>query len=327
MFTQFGFVLAALALDASTAAQAQTAPAAPEKSAPADTTVAPVTVTAPAKPQTIEKQTWETVHKLSVPANPVIGQIARWRDPVCAAVVGLPRDDEAAAIKDRIESVAQAVGLPAPGPKCVANVEVVFSPQPQATMDAVAQRKDFLLGYFHAHDGAQLRKVTHPIQSWYVTSTRGEGTGVVEGAFTKYAEYSNFKTDQVDDPELPPPNGCADSRIASTCLTSRLRNVFIIVDSKAMNGKDMGPVADDITLLALAQPRTLDACTDLPSVMDNFAAAPCAGRDPPGGMTAADAAFLTALYQADLRNRKATEQADIANRMARILVGAGKAGR
>ncbi len=145
---------------------------------------------------------------------------------------------------------------------------------------------------------------------------------MVEGAFTKYAEYSNFKTEQVDDPELPPPNGCADSRIASTCLVSRLRNVFIVVDAKAMNGKDMGPVADDITLLALAQPRSLDGCTELASVMDVFAKTPCTGRDPPAGLTPADAAYLTALYQADLRNRKATEQADIAGRMAKILIGA-----
>ncbi len=323
MIKSYATFLAALALG-STPALAQTAP---PPTAPAETTVAPVTVTATSKPEVIEKQSFETVKKLAAPANPVIGQIARWRDPVCAAVVGLPREDQAAAIKDRIESVAQAVGLPAAGPKCIANVEVVFSPDPQATMDAVAQRKDFLLGYFHAHQRDHLKRVTHAIQSWYVTSTKGDGTGVVEGAFTKYAEYSNFKTEQVDDPELPPPNGCAGSRIGSTCLESRLRNVFIIADSKAINGKDTGPVADDITLLALAEPRSLDGCNDLPSVIDNFAKTPCTGRDPPGGLTPADAAYLTALYQANLRNRTATEQADIANRMAKILIGAKGAGK
>ena len=237
-------------------------------------------------------------------------------------MVGLPQDDQAVLIKARIESVAQEVGLPAADPKCVANVEVVFSDQPQATMDIVAKRRDFLLGYFHNHKRNQLKTVSRPIQSWYVTSSLGQGTGTVAAAYSMFARYSNLRMEEVDDPDLPAPNGCADSRIASTCLQSRFRNVFILADTKALNGKDLGLVADYMALLALAQPRSLDGCNALASVVDAFAKSPCPGRHEPDGLTPADAAYLTALYQANLRNRKATEQAEIARRMAKILIDA-----
>ena len=241
--------------------------------------------------------------------------------------MGLPQDDQAALIKARIESVAQEVGLPAASPKCVANVEVVFSDQPQLTMDIVAKRRDFLLGYFHNHKRRQLKTVSRPIQSWYVTSTLGQGTGTVAMTFSAFSGFANFRMEEVDDPDLPPPNGCADSRIAATCLQSRFRNVFILADTKALDGKEVGLIADYMALLALAQPRSLDGCNALSSVVDAFATSPCAGRAPPDGLTPADAAYLTALYQANLRNRKATEQADIARRMAKILIDASPPAR
>ena len=316
MFNRLTGVLAALALGSASA----TALALP--ASPTPTTVAPVTVQAAPKPEVIQKETYSVVKHFAAPTNPEIGQFGRWRDPVCVQVVGLPQDEQAALIKARIESVAQEVGLPAAGPKCIANVEVVFTEQPQATMDIVAKRQDFLLGYYHNHKRNQLKTVTRPIQSWYVTSTRGEGTGEVALAFSGFQDFSNFRAEEVDDPDIPPPNGCADSRIGATCLVSRFRNVFILADSKALSGKELGTVADYMALLALAQPRSVDGCNALPSVVDAFAKSACPGRDPPDGLTPADAAYLTALYQADLRMRKTTEQSDIARRMAKILINA-----
>jgi hypothetical protein len=45
----------------------------------------------------------------------------------------------------------------------------------------------------------------------------------------------------------------------------------------------------------------------------------CAGGAP-DGLTPADAAYLTALYQANPEARKVNEQSDIADRMAKMLV-------
>ena len=101
--------------------------------------------------------------------------------------------------------------------------------------------------------------------------------------------------------------------------------MFIVADSKTLEGKDVGLVADDLVMLALSQPKSLDGCTALPSVIDVFAKAPCPGRDPPDGLTPADAAYLTALYSADLEAGKAFELGDISGRMAKILIKANAA--
>ncbi len=297
------------------------------QSAAAPTTVAPVTVQAPAKPKVVEKQAHSFVESHAAVPNPEVGQFGRWRDPVCVEVVGLPSADDAATIKRRIESVARAVGLPAARPRCTANVEIVFSDQPQRVMDRVAERREYLLGYHHVHEHDRLKAVTRPIQSWYVTASQGNGFGVGPLVFSEVPISIQNRTKVIDDPDNAPPVGCANSRISSSCLQSEFANVFIVADSKALNGKDAGLVADDMVMLALSQPRSLAGCEALPSVLDVFATPPCPGREAPDGLTPADAAYLTALYATDLEAKKAVEQSDIAGRMARILVKANAPGR
>ena len=307
---------------ASVAALAQPAP-----SGAAPTTVAPVTVQAAAKPKVVEKQTSRFVQGYAAAQNPEIGQIGRWRDPVCVEVVGLPRPDQAAMIKARIESVARALGVPAPRAGCTANVEVVFSEQPQQIMDIVADRHEFLLGYYHRHDHDRLKLVTHPIQAWYVTATRATSAKAAALALNGLAQYAQFRSRVIDDPQNAPPVGCADSRLTTSCLEGEFDNVFIVADSKALEGKDVGLVADDMVMLALSQPRSLNGCNALASVIDVFAKPPCAGRDPPDGLTPADAAYLTSLYATDLQAKKAGEQSDITRRMSDILIKANAAAR
>jgi len=217
-----------------------------------------------------------------------------------------------------IESVAEAVGLPKTRPTCSANVEIVFSDQPQAVMDKVAQRREYLLGYYHRHDHDRLKKVTHPMQSWYVTATRGDG-GSVAGILFGGISGVQVKTDVIDDPENPPPNSCGDSPHFTACLKSEFRNVFIVADSKALEGKGVGLLSDYLVMLALSQPKSLDGCNPLPSVTDLFVAPACPGRDAPDGLTPADAAYLTALYMSDAEGKKDMEQTDISNRMAKML--------
>ena len=296
-------------------------------SAAPPTTVETVTVQAPAKPKIIEKQAGSFVQGYASAQNPEVGQIGRWRDPVCALVVGLPRADQAAMIKTRIESVAQALGLPVPRAGCTANVEVVFSDRPQGVMDIVAQRHEFLLGYYHRNDHDRLKTVTRPIQAWYATATQANGSGDAALALNGLARYAQFRSRVIDDPQNVPPVGCAGSRLTTSCLQSEFDNVFMVADSQALQGKDLGLVADYMAMLALSQPRSLDGCNALASVIDAFAKAPCPGRDLPDGLTPADAAYLTSLYAADLQAKKAGEQSDITRRMSDILIRANAAGR
>ena len=324
--------LAALTATATaTAALAQTAPTLTAKVA-APTTVAPLTVQAAPSPKVIEKQSRSFVQTYAAAANPEIDQISRWHEAVCVKVVGLT-PDHAAMIKARIESVAQAVGLPATRPDCHTNTEIVFTNQPQAVMDSIARRHEYLLGYEHRRETNRLKAVTHPIQAWYVTGTRG-GAGDIAGIlFANLADeagnpvreipdWLQLNAGVIDDPDNKPPVGCGANPHFTACLTSELRTVFMVADSKALMDKDLGLVADDMVMLALSQPKSLDGCTVLPSVIDVFGKSPCPGRDPPDGLTPADAAYLTALYSSDLEAKKSGEQSDIAGRMAAILIKA-----
>jgi hypothetical protein len=136
---------------AASAALAQ--PGAPSggKDAP-PTTLSPVTVKSPATPKVIERQTQSFVRSYAAAPNPDVDQIGRWRVPVCAEVWGLPQADQAAKIKARIESMAEALGLPAPRAGCKVDVEVVFTDEPQSMMNVIARRWEPLLGYYHRSD-------------------------------------------------------------------------------------------------------------------------------------------------------------------------------
>jgi hypothetical protein len=288
----------------------------------------------------IEKQAYSFVEAYAATPNPSVNQIGRWHDPVCVQVSGVTAD-YADAIKARIASVAKAQHLPAAAANCRTNVQINFSDDPQGTMDTIAQRSESLLGYYHHDRVKQLKTVTRPIQAWYVTATKSEGgsidaMGRGEGASTGIAgnHTSGFSGapmsglqpfgGAVDDPESPAPVGCID-RFGS-CYTSVLYNVLIVADSKALVGRDRNLVADDLVMLALSQPRSQDGCNVLPSVLDAFAKTACPGREPPTGLTPADSAYLSALYASAAQAKKSTEQADIAGRMAKILIANAGAG-
>ena len=300
------------------AASAALAQSAFGQSAPpaAPTTVAPVTVQV-APPKVVEKQTYRFVQGYAAAPNPELDQIARWRDPVCVQVVGLP-DEQAVLVKARIEDVAKSLGLPKPRDGCSADVEVLFTGQPQAMMDAVYKRREQLLGYYHRADGKRLKTVTHPIQAWYVTATLGSG-GDPENRFQSEREV-------IDDPDNLGPDGCGINHFFTACVQGELKNILVVADTKALEGKDLGLIADYLVMLTLSQPKSLDACNVLASVLDVLAKG-CTGRDAPDGLTAGDAAYLTALYSADPESRKWAEQSDIARRMAKILIGAAAAKR
>jgi hypothetical protein len=301
----------ALALTAG-AALAQSSPPQPAPASP--NTVAPVTVEAPAPRSVVELRSYHFVQKNEAKGNPELEQLIRWRDPVCVKVAGLI-PNQAEDIQARIANVAKAVDLHVGRPGCRANIEIVFTDNPQGVMDTVYKRREFMLGYYHRHDGVRLKKVTHPIQAWHVSATLGGAgaVGIMEGP---------SHSEVIDDPDNMPPAGCGDSPHFTSCLQGVFKNVFVIVDDKFLGDHSLGLVTDYLVMVALAEPNSLDGCNELPSVIDLFAKSACAGRDSPGGLTPADASYLTALYSADPEAKKWAEESDIAGRMAKILLKA-----
>jgi hypothetical protein len=298
------------------------------------TVVAPVTVQAAPAPAAVQREAHDFV-KLVAATTPAIDQIARWHTPICITVAGLA-PDQAARVSSRVREVAEGLGLHALPPGCRANIEIVFTDQPQAFMDKVAATREEVLGYYHRHERDKLKTVTRPIQAWYQTAT---DSGVVNNAGLAFATITTEgyaatgvtihfqpKAEVTDDPDNPGPNGCSDAPQFTHCMLSKLSNALIVVDPSRLKDKTLGPLTDYLSMLALAQMRSLDGCAALPSVIDRLGQ-PCGGRPAPDGLTPADAAYLTALYASDLEMNKPLEQDEIASRMAGILVKASSAAK
>lgn len=292
--------------------------------APASNTVAPLTVHAAPSTALMRSEARAFVQTYAAP-TPELDQLARWNDPICIQVSGLT-PDQAVQVARRIGQVAEGVGMRMLPPGCTANIEVVFTDQPQRFMDRVADSREEVLGYYHRHDRDRLKAVTRPIQAWYVTSTFGAGNGggvqfqPTSGDAAPKPGVASVQshTEVVDDPENPRPAACGDSPHFTRCLSSVLTNVLVVVDASRVRNQDLGLVADYLSLLALSRPRSLDGCTALSSVIDALSPA-CQGRPAPDGLTPADAAYLTSLYATDLEATGMSQEGDIAGRMASIL--------
>jgi len=311
------------------------------------TSVAPVTVEG-AAPKAVHKEAQSYVDAYTVPTAK-IEQIGRWREPICVQVVNLPAE-QAAVIRTRVEEVAKDLGVLVRPPGCTSNIQIVLTGQPQAFVDTVAKNNEHALGFHYPSDLKKAKTVTHPIQGWYKTATQGSkidhdglpfayttGSGGVSGGPGEKVNDPNDPTahpqgdanlpgevhyaEIVDLPENGSPPGCAGSLI-NHCMRSVFKNVLVVVDAHAVEGKSLGALADYVTMMSLSQAKSLDGCSALPSIMDLMAKSPCPRRDPPDQLTAADASFLTALYASNPEASAASEQVDIAGRMSETLVKA-----
>jgi hypothetical protein len=298
--------------------------------------VAPVIVEA-VKPAELKRQTYSFVQTFSATTEK-LDQVARWSQPVCVTVQGLPLGANAE-VKARVEEVATALKVPVKGASCPPNLQIVFTDEPQAFMDKVADEHERLLGYWHHRDRDKLKIVTRPVQAWYVTGTGGDGGDVVGTTFETMMKDSppirprigtfgrmphGFQYDDEDNYWYSP-TGCGDKARFTVCLTSEFQDVLVVVDTKRMQDYGPGLIADYVVMVALAQPKSLDGCNVLPSVIDLFSkGCPNFGME---GLTRADVAYLTALYKTDLQARKFAQQTDIAGRMADMLLNANATDR
>lgn len=256
-----------------------------------------VTVTAPRPP---------TAQQLAGPSVPhfiahhaalsvALGQLTRWRTPVCPVVSGLSAGFNAF-IAARLRAIAASAGAPvASDAHCTANIEILFTTQPQAAMDAIAKAYPDMLGMHYHSQMAELKEVTHPIQGWYVTATRGQW-GARVGDHT-WAHNMWGPNDLLAAGSMP---GCAPgSRLATEC-SSEIVNVFIVADTAKIAGHPVGSISDYLAVLALSMVQSLDVCDPLPSILDLMSPG-CRSHDEPDAITAGDLAFLKALYRADLK--------------------------
>jgi hypothetical protein len=300
--------VAAAALVAAGAAAKQTSPVS-SKASPPESTVSGITVEAAPKPNPLVDRTTEFVRQ-RLPTSR-FEQYARFHDPICVKVVGLP-DEYAGFVAKRVLDVARQVNAPIdPKAACTPNINVIFSAKPQAQLDDIAKRRDILFGFHFQAEAKKITTFTRPVQAWYVTRTEDTtGKGMLElnesaACITSYGPNST-----PCDIKAPAMTGRAGSRLGND-LSSELVHSLIIADANKVAGEKIDAVADYIAVLALSRWQGLERCSGLPTIL-NLMADGCDAEDRPEAATPSDLALLTGLYQVNSREAGTQQRAEIA---------------
>ncbi len=230
------------------------------------------------------------------------GNLARWRDPACPVVIGVSRAF-GEFINKRISELADQVGAPSARQCRKMSVLVVFTTEPQQFMDNVRKQRPWLLGYHYLTDEKALATFHGPVDAWHKTGTRGRNGALYVD--TPYAE---------GDPELGVgPIGQANSRFQNGLFTE-FTFTLVVVDAGQLDGQPIGPFADQIAMLALADPGRPHRCSPLPSILDAFAADCPAGRSV-DRLTVYDRAYLEGLYSSNPQQRLAGQRRAVDSRV------------
>jgi hypothetical protein len=320
-------------LNASRGAAAQPAdPSAPQDSRP----MAEVQVTASKLDERTLKRVTSQFAKSHGVASAAVHQIGRWRMALCPGVTGL-QPAASAFISHRVTEVARSVGALARdagkgGKGCAVNVHIVFTAQPQQLLDHIAKAYPSLLGSSRSPGDAISR---HAIQSWYVTGTKVDGWNpIATGALAPMITALQMGVDASTPGGAVAPDGARvdpaygsgftglgrSGSYVTKGFTSELLQVFVVADSGKVAGNSLSSISDYIAMLALTRTDTLDGCNTLSSIIDLLSSG-CGDRQKPEALTAADTAYLKALYSSNLEMNLNIEQGDIRDRMVKAITG------
>ena len=147
---------------------------------------------------------------------------------VCPVTMGLPPayDDF---VSRRIATVAKEIGAKVREPgECIANVEVMFTNDPQAVVTKLAEETDgLILGMYFTHDKGSVIHVRRAIQAWYVTGTRRDPNA--EDKMTTLNDGSSIGSFTIDTAYGPTPETGTGSRIRIK-NSGQIVNALIVAD-------------------------------------------------------------------------------------------------
>lgn len=232
-------------------------------------------------------------------AHPVLGQLPRVTDPVCPDVIGIAGAQRAEAIK-RIREVAAGVGVPVNTESaCIPNLMLVVVPNGSALVETMRKTHSAWLTGLSREEVSTLIRAPGPVRFWSAIGTVNEDNQTA----------------------MPDPTG-RDRPVLRVSSGSSTRSVTkpnimastVVVDAAAASGKTIEQLADYTAMRAFgyarAQPGTL-----VPSILNLFDA----GLLAEPRLSAADVAYLRALYAASGLNGSGSDMARIADAVAANL--------
>ena len=285
------------------AASAAAAQPAPQQAEPAES----ITVTATPLPgrSAVDEFIYSYPH-----VTRQVEKIPRWKDGICPVVEGVPARF-AAFIAARLTAIAQKVGAPVNSdPKCRHNIQILFTAHPQDAADQIAKDHRPYLGYFdNLNQAAELAKVTHDVQAWYLTGTVDyNGAWRIDNPRANFFGTESYGYTGGNDGDYLS-FGRVGGRI-NNGIASYLFNVIVVADSSKLKEYEMGSLADYIAMLALSQPKSFDACWEVPSIT-NLLAKDCEAARKTATLSDNDAAFLTGLYRMAPGDSEFSQRAEI----------------
>jgi hypothetical protein len=245
-------------------------------------------------------------------------QLARWDRRICPGIVGLRNAERAQHVADRIAQRALDVGLRVGEPPCTPNVLVFFTTGAGQLAQELATEYRSFVGYHTEANSITLGHAAlqefvdtdRPVRWWHVSQTVS-----ADGQVLAESQGSSGN------------NGIEGVEVLRTTNVGRLRRstrqdfsrVIIIVDVGQVSGVPLDALADYVSMISLAQVSADAETSDIPSVLNLFAARE-AGGALPTGLTDWDVAYLTALYDTtrNARDSRAQER-DISRRMSEDL--------
>jgi hypothetical protein len=226
------------------------------------------------------------------------GNLARWRgglQSICPLTEGLTAGYNAF-VTARLRALAAYVGAPVQAdPQCKSNVQILFTNKPQEKMDSVVKWATGP-GFHNRYAGGAKDLIAfrsdHAIQGWYMITSGG-------------AAVLNTDVGMVGISVQPIWPQITQNYIGSATIGTRLGGgsgsgsgigiVILVVDTTKAVGYTVGAIADYLGMLTLSVAQSPDHCDPLPSILDLMSSS-CGARGMPTGITAADVAFLKALY-------------------------------
>jgi HPt (histidine-containing phosphotransfer) domain-containing protein len=271
---------------ASTAAQAQTAPAAPDDQ----------TITVTGQREVPAKVARKFVTSVSTSFD---GQLARYHDPVCPVIVGLP-DQYGDMIAKRIQAVAAEAGANVPAKaKCEPNIIVIVAADADKL---VTQLRRQLPGMFAGLPTKELRRALRegPVHVWNTIETQNEAgqtakTGGIDGG------VGGAPTLQVK----------SVSMINASTQQAVIQSV-VVLDDDALIDKSINQIAEYIAMRTLAGARPpADGGGGADTILALFDPAAIA----PPGLTLVDRSYLEGVYHVRANGQGISQRGAIAERI------------
>jgi hypothetical protein len=245
--------------------------------------------------------------------------LARWRggmQSICPITGGLTPGYNAF-VMARLRALAAYVGAPVQSdPQCKANVQILFTNNPQEKMDSIrkwATGAAFRNRYTGGEKNLIAFRSDHAIQGWYMTTSGGAivlNTDVALVGLSVLPVWPQISQKYIG-------IGGTGTRLAGGSGSgSGIGVVILVIDTAKVVGYTIGSIADYLAMLTLSVVQSPDHCDPLPSILDLMSAS-CGTREMPTAITAGDLAFLKALYYKNTGLGPSLSRAEINGNMLR----------